>query len=196
MRAITTRSTGGSSAWISRKASRTQRLTRFRPTAFATLEDTVIPIRGRPAPASAQDQQLARAEPGAAFLHREELTAAPQARGLGQLHRARYLVGALVVRRLRPLARRRLMTLRPPGVAMRFRKPWVRFRLTSWVGKCASWRGNLHDHVRHVKVPPRRPKPPSFRSPSTLLILALDPSAPAWLVAANTLHGRDTLHAP
>ncbi len=33
------------------------------------------------------------------------------------------------VRRVRPLARRALITLRPPLVAMRARKPWVRARL-------------------------------------------------------------------
>lgn len=33
------------------------------------------------------------------------------------------------VRRLRPFARRALMTLRPPSVAMRARKPCVRLRL-------------------------------------------------------------------
>ena len=37
--------------------------------------------------------------------------------------------GTVTVNRLRPLARRRLMTLRPPGVAMRARKPWVLFLL-------------------------------------------------------------------
>ena len=38
------------------------------------------------------------------------------------------------LRRLRPLARRALRTLRPPLVAMRARKPWVRlrFRLLGW----------------------------------------------------------------
>ena len=33
------------------------------------------------------------------------------------------------VRRLRPRARRRRITARPPGVAMRDRNPWSRFRL-------------------------------------------------------------------
>lgn len=39
------------------------------------------------------------------------------------------LGGTDTVNFLRPLARRRLITLRPPGVAMRARKPWVRLRL-------------------------------------------------------------------
>jgi hypothetical protein len=34
------------------------------------------------------------------------------------------------VRRARPLARRRLSTRRPPRVAMRARKPWLRARLS------------------------------------------------------------------
>ena len=39
------------------------------------------------------------------------------------------LVRTVGTNRLRPLARRLLMTLRPPGVLMRARKPWDRFRL-------------------------------------------------------------------
>src|SRR5262249_36071142 len=38
------------------------------------------------------------------------------------------LRGIEALRRLRPLARRRLSTLRPPGVAMRAMNPWVRLR--------------------------------------------------------------------
>ena len=38
------------------------------------------------------------------------------------------LCGIEVLRRLRPFARRRFSTLRPPGVAMRAMKPWVRLR--------------------------------------------------------------------
>ena len=40
----------------------------------------------------------------------------------------RYFVGVEGARRLRPRARRALMTLRPPAVAMRTRNPWVRRR--------------------------------------------------------------------
>jgi len=40
-----------------------------------------------------------------------------------------YLDAAVTPRRLRPLARRRPITRRPPRVFMRARKPWVRFRL-------------------------------------------------------------------
>jgi hypothetical protein len=38
------------------------------------------------------------------------------------------LGGIEIASRVRPFARRRLSTLRPPGVAIRARKPWVRFR--------------------------------------------------------------------
>jgi len=38
------------------------------------------------------------------------------------------LRGIEMLRRLRPLARRRFSTLRPPGVAMRAMNPWVRLR--------------------------------------------------------------------
>lgn len=44
-----------------------------------------------------------------------------------QGHRFR-LPGVQTARRLRPLARRLLMTLRPPRLFMRTRKPWVRAR--------------------------------------------------------------------
>lgn len=59
------------------------------------------------------------------------------------------LGGMLTVSRLRPLARRRLSTWRPPGVAMRARKPCVRFRrrLLGW-------------YVRFIRSPQRRDKPP------------------------------------
>jgi hypothetical protein len=40
-----------------------------------------------------------------------------------------YFLGTLTVSFLRPLRRRRRRTSRPAGVLMRFRKPWVRFRL-------------------------------------------------------------------
>ena len=43
---------------------------------------------------------------------------------------ARNKTGAQTARRLRPLARRALMTARPPRVRMRARKPSVRARLT------------------------------------------------------------------
>jgi hypothetical protein len=39
-----------------------------------------------------------------------------------------YFDGVETAIRLRPFARRRLRTLRPPAVCMRLRKPWTRFR--------------------------------------------------------------------
>ena len=41
-----------------------------------------------------------------------------------------YLLGMVTTRFLRPLARRRLRTIRPFLLCIRFRKPWVRFLLT------------------------------------------------------------------
>jgi hypothetical protein len=38
------------------------------------------------------------------------------------------LGGIEIARRVRPFARRRLSILRPPGVAIRARNPWVRLR--------------------------------------------------------------------
>ena len=46
-------------------------------------------------------------------------------------------VGAEVARRLRPFRRRALSTWRPPGVAMRMRKPCVLRRYSSWAGTSA-----------------------------------------------------------
>jgi len=40
-----------------------------------------------------------------------------------------YFFGAETTRRLRPLARRRLSTARPPAVELRLRNPCVRLRL-------------------------------------------------------------------
>ena len=65
--------------------------------------------------------------PDKTLLDLEELPATPQPRRLRQLHFPAYFFGARVVRRLRPFARRRLMTLRPPGVRCRLRNPCTRF---------------------------------------------------------------------
>jgi tetratricopeptide (TPR) repeat protein len=55
--------------------------------------------------------------------------AAPERSGRGG-----YFCQMVTARRLRPLRRRLLITLRPPAVAMRARKPWVRARrvLCGW----------------------------------------------------------------
>ncbi len=50
--AITTTSSGGRSCTTERQPSRIQRLMRLRSTALPTLDDTVIPIRGRGVPES------------------------------------------------------------------------------------------------------------------------------------------------
>ncbi len=61
--------------------------------------------------------------------------------------------GMLTVNRLRPLARRRFSTCRPPGLAMRVRKPCVRFRrrLLGW-------------YVRFIRSPQRSVEPPRGRA--------------------------------
>jgi hypothetical protein len=57
-----------------------------------------------------------------------------EARGWATSRQPGCFAGIATVRRRRPLARRRLSTLRPPGVAMRAMNPWVRFRrrLLGW----------------------------------------------------------------
>lgn len=71
------------------------------------------------------EQVILMALPPAGYF--TELFARPDAMGAGKtLFRPR-LVQAL--RRVRPLARRALNTLRPPLVLMRARNPWTRLRL-------------------------------------------------------------------
>jgi hypothetical protein len=55
-----------------------------------------------------------------------------EARGPTRARQPGCLAGMSIARRWRPLARRRLSTLRPPGVAMRAMNPWVRFRRRLW----------------------------------------------------------------
>src|SRR5208282_668883 len=57
-----------------------------------------------------------------------------KARGPTDVRQPGCLAGISIARRWRPLARRRLRMLRPPGVAMRAMNPWVRFlrRLWGW----------------------------------------------------------------
>lgn len=56
--------------------------------------------------------------------------AKPTLPGVAEAGEAQFaLVGMVATSRLRPLARRRERTLRPPGVFIRARKPWVRLRL-------------------------------------------------------------------
>ena len=75
-----------------------------------------------------------------------ELGAARQAAALrppGSSGAGRHVLhgdGAQTVRRLRPLARRRLMSTRPAFVCIRARKPWLAPACASWAGRSASWR--------------------------------------------------------
>ena len=69
-------------------------------------------------------------------LHREELGALSQSHLLRDARRpaarhggTRYFLAIVTEMRLRPLARRRRRTSRPPRVFLRARNPWVRFRL-------------------------------------------------------------------
>jgi hypothetical protein len=69
-------------------------------------------------------------------LYREELAPLAQSTALGKTvahdHlklRWYYFLAVVTERRLRPRARRRRRTARPPRVFMRARNPWVRFRL-------------------------------------------------------------------
>jgi hypothetical protein len=78
---------------------------------------------GKPATLALESQELSPlAQPARG---REALPAAPQRGCFG---------GIETVRRFRPFARRRLITARPPGVAMRSRNPCVLFRrlLLGW----------------------------------------------------------------
>jgi hypothetical protein len=93
----------------------------------------VLPRLGK----NIEDEILSGYTP-APMLHRQEGRARPQA-----IHAAEPLPAALVahgdyflamvtVSFFRPLRRRRRITSRPAAVLMRFRKPWVRFRLLRW----------------------------------------------------------------
>jgi hypothetical protein len=130
----------GSSARCRRKYSRIERLIRFRVTAFPTLPLTVIPKRFSCCrfahttttkfadcsltPRRERFANSARFRTRAVFGNRCDALSDPTRTYV----RARF-GGTVTVNRLRPLARRRLMTLRPPGVSMRARKPCVRFLL-------------------------------------------------------------------
>lgn len=130
----------GRSARCRRKYSRIERLMRFRVTALPTLPLTVIPKR-LPCCPFAQTTTTKFAD-CSLTPRRERLTNSARFRRRAVFGnrcevvsdstrtyvRARF-GGTVTVNRLRPLARRRLRTLRPPGVSMRARKPCVRFLL-------------------------------------------------------------------
>lgn len=76
---------------------------------------------------------------------------APGPEGLGPLHERRNTGRNQAERRLRPRARRRARTRRPFLVAMRARKPWVRFRLRTlgWNVRFMSVVPPVHDGPGH-----------------------------------------------
>ena len=90
------------------------------------------------------DGEVFRSPPPATALERQILVALADSVAawvtLGSVFVVRRLAqngcfgGIVAASRLRPLARRRLRTRRPPGVAMRARKPWrrLRRRLLGW----------------------------------------------------------------
>jgi hypothetical protein len=124
------------------KAARNRRLILFRVTALPTFFETVSPKRG-PVPfsagsvarrgfASITSSPVAKRKPPR--TRRNSLRSVRVVVFLAGLVSGRSLGGRNYAdRRLRPLARRRARTLRPPTVAIRFRKPWRRFR-TSFDG--------------------------------------------------------------
>ena len=93
--------------------------------------DADAAVRGRPR--SRQYHELVRMMPTSIALDAKVVATPPQPRVLRE---ARWLAvahpgcfgGIEAVSLLRPLARRRFSTFRPPGVAMRARNPCVRFR--------------------------------------------------------------------
>ena len=131
--AITTMSQAGNRACASRKLARICRLRRLRSTASAAcLREMARPSRGwsrLPAQTTAVSSGVVSRRPllntrskSAGFSRRARRV---KRKGAQPAARCRLQTG---VRRARPLARRRASTLRPPTVAMRARKPWVRLR--------------------------------------------------------------------
>ena len=83
-----------------------------------------------------EKQEVIRVNFTAALLYVNVFRALAEPLALGKRRGAqgRYFFAIVTTRRLRPLARRRLITWRPWCVFIRFRKPWVRFRrmLDGW----------------------------------------------------------------
>jgi hypothetical protein len=106
-----------------------QAVSDHRASSLATHSDSEA---GRPV-AIAYEKHEARGSPLVTTAERQELPTATKPRRLGEAlalsgrHRGCF-GGMETVSRLRPFARLRLRTLRPPGVAMRARNPWVRLR--------------------------------------------------------------------
>jgi len=83
----------------------------------------------------AHHHEMGTVSPLPTLLQREKLPAYQQTRGLGErialplrIQRCACLGGIETVKRLRPLARRRLRTARPAAVLIRVRNPCVRLR--------------------------------------------------------------------
>src|SRR5215510_9865782 len=124
-----------------RKHSLRSRFTRLRTTAFPTFELTVTPSRA--SPRSFGLVMIKKWGPWIFFPQRDRLKnsgrflrraclgkfALPPDNILRVYVRARF-GGTLTVNLFRPLALRLFNTLRPPGVSIRMRKPWVLLRRT------------------------------------------------------------------
>ncbi len=129
------------SVWYDTRSSHTEE---FAQSSFHTISDHSLPEptghrNAQPGPATAgwrADHDKMGAVPAlTSTLQREKISAGQQTSGFGQPVRPtagsqpRASFGGIVtVRRLRPLARRLLMTARPAAVLMRTRKPCVRLR--------------------------------------------------------------------
>jgi hypothetical protein len=135
LRTMTTKSISSSSSRCPRKLSRTIRLSRLRSTArlacFLEIASPSLAWPVRPVTASTVKQRSAdRWGPSNTRL-KSAAESRRTARG-NRLSGMRETQGAPAqgARRARPLARLAFRTLRPPRVAIRARKPWVRARLT------------------------------------------------------------------
>src|SRR5438105_1371988 len=182
-RATITRSTAGSPANSWRTASRKRRFTRFRTTEPPTFDDTVNPTRaataGIPEPAvlpsaASRGRKLAASGPSTkpcpcARTSRNSARRSNRALLGNPSAPTGYFLCAETTSRLRPLARRRLSTLRPALVALRLRNPCSRLRriLLGWyvrfttTASRAKKRSKKPRAVRGVKERARRSTMPA-----------------------------------
>lgn len=141
LRARITMSSRGSKLWLCLNDSRSIRLTRLRCTAFAIFFLAITrPRRGNGVSLSWANMSICWQDTlKRAFLNTGWKSAAPSRRSFllkpksdtgSSFHEYRRWKRAYyAVNLARPHARRRLMTRRPPRVAIRALKPWVRARL-------------------------------------------------------------------
>ncbi len=136
-----TKSSPINSFWFRRKLSLIRRLILFRATAVGIIFfGTIKPKRGYSKPFGA----ASRSSPGRAHTQRKRKTDENSSVSRIFFSHPKVLSGFVVTatepesgirtqtaKRLRPLARRALMTARPPTVFIRARKPWVRLRRTT-----------------------------------------------------------------